>query len=247
MSIERYLLTSFMIDAAILGAAARACGAFRAGRIAGLAGVCALYGALAAARPFPWSTLPVQAGLLIPVSAAICGEKRAERVMLAGLTAFGGVVAAAGTSVLLGGGLVSPMLGACLFALLMGSRARLVTEWNVRLGMRFGARTTRFRAFIDTGNRLREPISGLPVLIVESRLLCGITPDDGGRSVAYGALGGGGVLRCFRPDAMWIETARGPRRAPAVYVAPYPGRLPGPASALAPGEFAAFTSFSRTP
>ncbi len=65
------------------------------------------------------------------------------------------------------------------------------------------------RALVDTGNRLREPVSGLPVMIVEQAKLRDFLPDDfdatrekgsvpeGFRAVAYGAVARKALLLCF--------------------------------------------------
>ena len=98
----------------------------------------------------------------------------------------------------------------------------------------------RFSALIDTGNRLREPLSGLPVLIAEAALVRDILPETGYRMLGYGAIGGNGRMACFHPDALWI--CRGPRkrRGPDVWVAVSPEPLPGLCQALAPPEFASY-------
>ena len=54
------------------------------------------------------------------------------------------------------------------------------------------------------------------------------------RLVAYGALGGSVKMACFRPDELLVCYGEGWLRAPDVWVAVYPGKMPGGAQALAP-------------
>ena len=113
---------------------------------------------------------------------------------------------------------------------------------RLRIATRMGA--AEVTALVDTGNRLREPISGLPVVIVSGECLGGILDPvcldedallpPGFRLVCYRALNGGGSMRCFRPESLswrkgnrWVE-------APELWVAVYSGRIPGAPDALAP-------------
>lgn len=54
----------------------------------------------------------------------------------------------------------------------------------------------------DTGCGLREPFSGLPVIVCERRALGGLAPPEGEpmRLVPYESLGGSGLLYAFKPD-----------------------------------------------
>jgi len=110
----------------------------------------------------------------------------------------------------------------------------------VTLCLRVGSRSASFPALVDTGNRLREPLSGLPVLIAEAPLVRDILPKTGYRTLGFGALGGEGRMACFRPDALWIVSGRKRRRGPDIWVAVSPTPLPGLCQALAPPEFASY-------
>ena len=96
----------------------------------------------------------------------------------------------------------------------------------------------RFRALIDTGNRLREPFSGLASAHLRARVLADVLPGDyddlaageslpGFRRVGYGALGGGGHLNCFRPELCLVDYGNGYLKSPDLWVAVYPGKMPG--------------------
>ena len=58
------------------------------------------------------------------------------------------------------------------------------------------------------------------------------------RQVAFGGLGGCGTVRCFHPDHVWICRGGQLIPAPEIWVAVYPGRIPGMQRALAPPSFA---------
>ena len=99
--------------------------------------------------------------------------------------------------------LAAPLAGIALL-LVTGERNRRIDQWEVRLMMRSDYGVARLNALIDTGNRLREPVSGLPVLIVEYRSVKRLLPPgfslesalrnlpSGFRVARYGALGAAG-------------------------------------------------------
>lgn len=245
MCIEVYLLFNLAADLCLLWAASRVTGLYSVRRLALAGALCAAYAPLVASRPVPWATPPVQLALLALTSALLTGRvglRRWTDTMLAILVAA--LIAGGTASLLLPGarGLAAPVgigLGALLLRLLFCRRPPRQCDWQVRLCLRVGERTARFSALIDTGNRLREPLSGQPVLIAEAHLLKGLLPESGFRVLGFSAVGGDGRMACFRPSALWIESGRRRARAPDVWVAVAPGRLPGLCQALAPPEFAA--------
>ncbi len=242
-SIEAYFLMNFAVDAALIAVVARANGCFRMRRalLAGL--IAALYAVLAVRLPRLTHPM-VQLALAAPVALAACGDPDPRRWAGMALQLFCGALLLGGAASLL----PMPMRAAiplaliaglaALYALLRVRRMR-AAGWEVTVLLSLRGRLVAFRALIDTGNRLREPISGLPVLIAESSLLDGLLAGAAhGRWVAFGALGGGGMVRCFRPDAVFIRRGNRLMRAPEVWVAAYPGRIPGASRALAPPSFA---------
>lgn len=52
--------------------------------------------------------------------------------------------------------------------------------------------------------------------------------------VGYGALGARGKLLCFKPERLMASYGDAWMRAPDVWVAVYPGQMPGKVTALAP-------------
>lgn len=130
--------------------------------------------------------------------------------------------------------------GVLLIGVMLSFHRRRLVTWEVTVLLSLRGRTASFRALIDTGNRLHEPISGLPVLIAENSLLQNFLQSlqIPFRSIAFGGLGGNGNVRCFRPDMVLIRRGDQFVRAPDVWVALYPGKFPGTSRALAPPSFA---------
>lgn len=244
MSVEGFLLVNWIVDTALLAAVARVCGAFRARR-AGLLGlVCAVYGMAAVLSPV-LAALPVQLAMLAVIARLLVGRRDARLWGLAALLLAAGMLAAGGAAALLSPSPVSAwqaipraFIGIIVLCAPLCLRNPVRDVWQVQVELRVGERSARFPALIDTGNRLREPLSGQPVLIAEEALLEGLLPVCLSRSIAYGALGGSGRLPCFRPSGVWVRRSGRRVAAPPVWVAVVPGRIPGAARALAPCEFA---------
>ena len=125
-------------------------------------------------------------------------------------------------------------------------RARRMEKWEMMVRLIRGDRRVELNALIDTGNRLQEPVSGQPVIIAAEYKLKNVLSENfeaahaaerlppGFRLVGYKSLSGSGKMVCFRPDELLVSTGDGWLRAPDVWVAVYPGKLPGGVSALAP-------------
>lgn len=153
--------------------------------------------------------------------------------------------AAAGFSLLGKPALAYALSGGLLILLLMRRQRNISCRWNIDLNLERDGLCARFPALIDTGNRLHEHRSGLPVLIVESGAIPAVDahvqrlPENEKCTLPFGVLGGGGQISCFRADRVTIDVpGRSPVPAPDCWVGVYPGRIPGAACALAPPEFA---------
>lgn len=130
---------------------------------------------------------------------------------------------------------------------LLSGRRRWLESWDARIEIATEYGCCSLNGLIDTGNRLREPVSSLPVMVAGSDgiseiLPSGFAPDDpltclpaGYRLIPYGALGGNGYLGCFMPDSLTVESCGYSRKLRGVWVAVYPGKLPGGHGALLPG------------
>lgn len=104
-----------------------------------------------------------------------------------------------------------------------GSRFRTLVVENQGVSLRLLAKA-------DTGNSLREPFSGLPVILCRAESICPATPagvleflengsaEDAGlpqkgmRLIPFDSLGGGGLLPAFRPDT--VKDSRTGRELP---------------------------------
>jgi len=63
-----------------------------------------------------------------------------------------------------------------------------------------------FNSMVDTGCNLKEPFSGLPVIIAEKELIDGKEiSDEKIRLVPYKTLSGEGVLKAFKPEKTLID------------------------------------------
>lgn len=247
-SVEAYFLMNLTVDAALLAVIARANGCFRPRRalLGGL--LCAAYALLVENVSGRLGHPVVQLLLIVPVALIVSGDHDWRKWGSVAFQLFCGAMMLGGLGTLMSRGGVSPtavVLGAGLLLLnmLLNVRASRIITWEVTVCLYFRGRNVSFRALIDTGNRLREPISGQPVLIAESSLLKELIhsangDDFPGRRVAFGGLGGGGTVRCFRPDMVLIRRGDQLIRAPEVWVAVYPGKIPGTSRALAPPSFA---------
>lgn len=80
-----------------------------------------------------------------------------------------------------------------------------------------GGQSINLKGYLDTGNALTEPLSGLPVMLVDPACIGGI-PLPPGRPVPFSALGGKGVIDAFFPDALFMDG-----KQVDWYVALYPG------------------------
>ena len=241
MSIEAFFLSNLLADGVLLWATARILGRFENWRVL----LCALLGTVGALMPAVNPALR-PASLVLPVltTPLLLGNVVPSLYIKAALLLAGGALLSGGASLLVAlkgpMGAVCALPGGILLAALFAARNPLRGDWEVRLALTVDGRTARFPALIDTGNRLREPLSGQPVVIAEEGLLRGILPRSGWRELRFGSVNGGGHMACFKPSRVTIERGRKRTRGPDVWVAVSPVPLPGEARALAPGEFCAY-------
>lgn len=249
-SYEAYFFINLVMDAALMGVVARANGCFQLRRVLLSACAGAVYALLSVAVSPALAHPAVQLALIVPISLILCGNGETRRWSSVAFQLFCGAATVAGIGSLLTRSLSSTAWKACALAgallslhALLCIRARRLSTWEVGVCLAFRGRSIRFRALIDTGNRLREPVSGLPVLIAESSLLKELLSTDNAenapfRRISFGGLGGGGTVDCFHPDHVWIQRGEQLIPAPEIWVAIYPGKIPGVSRALAPPAFA---------
>lgn len=255
VSVEAYWLVNFAMDLLATAIIARSLGRVRWKRVALAAAVGASWAALAQLGALRFlSSLPALAALSLLMAAVAIPPDSLRTALVSGAALLGGGVVlggvqlaalrlfrGAGTAAFFAGALLGA--GALLAATALRKK-RLVT-WEVQVFLSAGGGEARFRALVDTGNRLREPFSGLPVLICERGVLADVLPagydalppggaPPGFRQVGYGALGGGGRMNCFRPELCLVDYGNGYLKSPDLWVAVYPGKMPGGVRALAP-------------
>lgn len=255
IGLERYVLVNFIMNGIVIGVIAK----FRGRNRWGLTLFAAAFGAVyAVAMQYPafyqlrwW---PSRIALTAALAAVAIRVERprdllTNTVLLLGGAAFlSGAINLAerlvhdsGTSLLTGA--ISGTMGMLAF---VSVRARRMEKWEMMLRLIRGDRRVELSALVDTGNRLQEPISGQPVVIAAEYKLRNVLPANfhadlaadrlppGFRLVGYKSLSGSGKMVCFRPDELLVSTGDGWLSAPDVWVAVYPGKLPGNVYALAP-------------
>lgn len=169
---------------------------------------------------------------------AFGGEKRLFRclgVFLAVSATFGGAVWAltlhAGEGPRIDLRLLFALFALCYVALSLVARAKLTKAEGktVHVSVKLQEREARFRALVDTGNCLTDPVTGAAVMIVSPRALLPLFPGGGEileiknavelvekaaaapefpvklRLLPYKNLGGEGLLTVFRPDEVRVE------------------------------------------
>ena len=255
VSVEAYWLVNFAMDLLATAIIARSLGRVRWKRVALAAAVGASWAALAQLGALRFlGSLPALAALSLLMAAVAIPPDSLRSALVSGAALLGGGVFLGGVQLAAlrlfrGAGAAAFFAGALLGAgALLAATAlrkkRLVT-WEVQVFLSAGGGEARFRALVDTGNRLREPFSGLPVLICERGVLADVLPagydalppggaPPGFRRVGYGALGGGGRMNCFRPELCLVDYGNGYLKSPDLWVAVYPGKMPGGVRALAP-------------
>lgn len=70
-------------------------------------------------------------------------------------------------------------------------------------------------AFADTGNKLKEPFSDYPVIVIDESKIS----FDAERIIPFNSVGGEGMLRAFRPDKVIISNGKGCYETDRVYIA----------------------------
>lgn len=118
--------------------------------------------------------------------------------------------------------LVLSAVGVC-FLCLAGFRGRASEQHYVPIAIRHGGQTVTLTALVDTGNTLRDPVSGKPVLVVDAAVAARLLPLSreqlthpietlasaklpGLRLIPYTAVGqNAGLLLAIRADRVEVE------------------------------------------
>lgn len=245
-TIENSFLLNFLIDTSLIAVIARSEGCFNLLRILAAGLISAIYSLLVIAATPLLKHPMIQLMLLVLISLLVSGDSSPRKWLNISLRLACGAMLLGGAAILMHAQNIPTVLivlcaGLILVYLLFRSCPHRASNWEISVFIQHNGENVQFAALIDTGNRLEEPVSGLPVLIAESSVLSGLFPTNRPlkcRRVAFSALGGTGTIPCFRPDAIYIRRCERMIPAPNVWVAIYPGRIPGSNRALAPPCFA---------
>lgn len=251
LPVERVLLINFIMDLAMLICALRPVRMLRPIRLCSGAALGAIAAAALEIAGAPLTIRCISAVFMAPVLVVVACRPFSLRDLAGATASFmaAGALTAAMTSLLPRNcPWALSAAAACLISgLVFGRRRRWLATWETRVDISFSGRHASFAALIDSGNRLREPISGLEVMIVSEKHVAKLMPQgfeaaapwrtlpEGFRLVAYGGVGGGGELACFMPDSLVFTGGTGlSDKTGGIWVAVYPGELPGRTGALAP-------------
>ncbi len=258
LSIEAFIAANLLMNIIVLGVSARCTGHIRWRRVLLTAAVGTGY-AVAAYNWWEASWLrsaAAQIVCLLIMSMILFGYRFRTNRWTSLFYLMGSMLFAGGIMALLDRWLEGPLLfligwiciGTAVFARDFLREGQQIMRYKVcvRVSTRMGS--VVLSAFVDTGNRLTEPLSGLPVLIVRAAALKRIIDSSclyptqkrlppGFRIIRYDVLGGEGKMWCFKPESVCIRGLKGWDEAPDVWIAIYPGELPNAIEALAPPVF----------
>ena len=244
-SLEMYFLMNFLVDTSLMAIVARTNNCLHIRRLLP-AGMLAAFYALAVHQVSPELAHPlIQAPLLAIVSLMLCADPYVRRWSALSVRLISCALLAGGAGMMVHDEPTKKTFAVCsglLLALfLLKEKNCPELNWEITVCILHRGKAVTFPALIDTGNRLREPVSGQPVLIAETAVLQPLLREDceAFRNVSFGALGGTGTIRCFRPESVLIYCGDRLIHAPEVWIADYRGTIPGSARALAPPSFAA--------
>lgn len=131
----------------------------------------------------------------------------------------------------MGAAAVTAVLGGAALLVLSRRKEREPGSPTALLTVRAGGRRVSLPAVVDTGNVLVEPVSNLPVIVVERRALQGLEAGRRPRPVPFTSVGGSGILPAFAADAVRVDG-----REVEAYIAVYDGALSEEGQALIPGR-----------
>ena len=250
MAIESVLAADLLMNLSVLFCVQLGLGRLRIAALGrALALLCAdtLIGCLL--HPPWWNSFIVQGPVCILCGMLVCGSRRPKICLLCASAVFCATTAAAGFANLAASPLPVAAVAPAALGFLLYRRRNPAVQWNIEIRIEKNGIEESLTALIDTGNRLKEHKSGLPVLIAERdaipRLSALLDELDGNevRTLGFGVLGSAGEMECFSPDKISIPDASGGvRRGPDCWIGIFDGRIPGPTRALAPPEFAEYAA-----
>lgn len=252
LNAERFAGINFLMNFVILAVSARRIGRVRWRRTAAVAGAGAVctslfYAVVQPGQRSGWLLL----SLYVLMGIALFGRQWRGYFCFAAYTAFaGGLMAACSRWIQPGsiGAFAVAALGlAAASCISDGIQAAHACGGRVRLRIATRMGTAELDALVDTGNCIREPVSGLPVVIAGRCSLLGLMDPScltlqadrlppGFRMVTYSGLGGNGEMHCFRPESVHVLRKGRWEEAADLWVAVYQGTLSAQFDALAPPD-----------
>ena len=228
MYIEVFLLDNLLMNAVICVLAGAVCGrSVRLGRVLLFSLGGAVYGAAAMYMPvlsmFPCKTILCLAMAMVFPYEGLRGYITGLTAILAAALTIGGLgflmICAFGNVRSLGDGIsLRLMLLIAFAASIMPGIARRVRGKRLdnqnrhTLLLKRGDKEYELDAMVDSGNLVREPLSGLPVILVSHDIKRGVCP------IPYCTQGGDGVLWAARTEVIYIDGVE----APPAFVAKAP-------------------------
>lgn len=225
--LDGVMLLNFLVDFLLLLAAGRLCGvpvkvsrAIAGGALGGVyAAVCLLPGFTFLGN-FLWRTVSLAAMAVIAYGWSVSALRRGVVFVFLCL-ALGGAVMGIGKGGILG--IVSAAGVLCLLCC-VGFRGRLGGSIYIPVELRYGEKHLRITALQDTGNALRDPVTGQPVLVIgadAAQKLTGLTQAQlqtpvesvgaipGLRLIPYHSVGACGFLLALRLQGVKIGSWQG--------------------------------------
>ncbi len=248
-------LVDFSMDFISLWATSRLCSRpARAGRMSLGAAVGALYGTLAVVTGLTGALAYISAAAvsilmaltafggtgiaeILRESAVIWGSgAMLGGIMTSFLSMFGTVAGAESTAAPPGAGMAVFAAAALYATVRMITRTK--SRKSVTVTVKYGGKEANLDVLCDSGNLLRDPVSGDPVMTVSADMLKSLIGDDvcsALTSCEVGRLGtlpvkvrlipmktasGSGMCAAFRPDGVAVSLPRGKKKAVRCLIAP---------------------------
>lgn len=225
--LDGVMLLNFLVDFLLLLAAGRLCGfpvklgrAIAGGALGGLyAAVCLLPG-FAFLGNFLWRTVSLGAMAVIAYGYSLSAWRRGLAFVFLSL-ALGGAVMGIGKGGILG---IVSAAGVLCFLCCVGFRGRLGGTAYIPVELNYGENRLTLTALQDTGNTLRDPVTGQQVLVIgadAAQKLTGLTQGQlqspvesvgaipGLRLIPYHSVGGSGFLLALRLQGVKIGSWQG--------------------------------------
>ncbi len=116
--------------------------------------------------------------------------------------------------------LFSAFVAYVISALIIRIRSRILSKNEVYTltVVNNGAEVT-FIAMSDTGNKLREPFSDAPVIVVDRERAQPLLCETGTRLVPVSTVSGTSLLLSFKPEKMILKTSKGEEMIDHAYIA----------------------------